>query len=171
MAAQKTGDGLDQFIFRIGGGKFLFGSGEEDAAQHIALGQDGGGAGYPVAVVALDDRLGIVALLILLDPSPFHDLHHGLGEGPVGQLPLARAGHRQTGVPVGDDGHTAGGFIEGVAHLPYKIPKTAHEGIFFENDPAVTVRINLQGVALGGNRERFRPVWSGNSDGFFPAVP
>ena len=148
MAAQEARNGLDQLILGLVVLQAALGAGEEYAAQHISLGENRGGAGHQVGVAALTDGDGGGALLVLIDLAAFHDLLQGGGDLLVGQLPPARTGGGNAAVPVGDNGDLAGGLVQGFAHLAGEVAQPAHQGIFFEDDPAVLIGIDLQRVAL-----------------------
>ena len=58
------------------------------------------------------------------------------------------ASSRRAGVPIGNYGNPSGGLVQSLAHLAGEVAQSTHQGIFFKNDAAVFVGIDLQGVAL-----------------------
>ncbi|MPN03717.1 hypothetical protein SDC9_150949 [bioreactor metagenome] len=78
----------------------------------------------------------------------------------VHQIPSGSAGHCDTGVPVGNYGDAAGGFIQGLTQLSRKIPQTAHQGILFENNAAILVGVYFQWIALSDAHGSANFLWN-----------
>lgn len=147
MAAQETCDGLGQLMLGLGHLQVVLFTEEGHAAQHVPLGQNGGGGGEDIPVGVVADRQGGLAGLMLVELAALHDLGQGGGDALVGELPPAAAGHGQADVPVGDGDHLAGGLVEGLAQLGGEVPQPAHEGVFLKHH-TVPVGEDLQGVSL-----------------------
>lgn len=148
MPAQEPGDGLGQLIVGFTAGQFALRAHKEHTAQYVALGQNGGGAGHKILAPVVAYRHRLVACLVLINLAALHNLLQLRGDPLVRQLPAGQARHGDAGIPVGDHGDLAGGLVQSLAHLAGEVAQAAHQGILFEDDAAVLVGIDLQGVAL-----------------------
>lgn len=148
MPAQEASNGLHQLVVGFAGFYVVIAADKQNTAQHISLGEDGGGAGDEIFVVLIADKQRVVPCAVLVNLPALHNLLQFGGNPLVGQLPARRARHRNAGIPVGNHSNLTGGFVERLTHLPGKVSQTAHEGVFLKNDFAVFVGVYLQWVAL-----------------------
>lgn len=70
MAAQETCDGLGQLMLGLGHLQVVLFTEEGHAAQHVPLGQNGGGGGEDIPVGVVADRQGGLAGLMLVELRP-----------------------------------------------------------------------------------------------------
>ena len=148
VASQEAGDGLQQGPFGLTGNPAPFGVRQQQTAQHIALGDDGGGQRDEEAGFALRDQEGGCAGLVLVELTRFQDVLQGRGDRFLHPFPPNQTSQGDDAVPVGDDGRLMNGLVDGLADLTGKFAQATHHGVFFEDDFPVLVRVDLQRVAL-----------------------
>ena len=147
LLAEKTGDRLRKREFYVRARPAAVLADKQHTAHHIALGYDRCGDGHAEFLLAVGNR-DTAAAVEAIGAAPLHDVLKSCGDALIHKLTLSPAGNCDHRVPVADCGDSVGGFVQAVAYLRCKVGQLADGGVFFENDLAVLVGVNLQRVAL-----------------------
>ena len=148
LTAEKTGHGLHELLLALAElGRAVLQQ-EHHAAHEIALGDDRRGHADVIPVGGVGRMQQHVAGLMAVAAAQFHQLLELLRAALVGQLALRHAVDGDDRVAVADRGDMPGVFADRLADLPGELAEIAHRGIFFKDDLAVLLRIDLQRVAL-----------------------
>lgn len=91
---------------------------------------------------------GLGSRLVLIDLTALHQPLQLRGDLLVLDLTPGGAGDGHAVVPIGDDCDLAGGAADGLTQLAGELGHAPHEGILFEDDPAVPVRVDFQRVTF-----------------------
>lgn len=151
MFSQEGGRRLGQLVVDLVGRLALPVLRKDDAAQHIALGQDGGGSAHMERGPVGAEGNGLGSRLVLIDLTALHQPLQLRGDLLVLDLTPGGAGDGHAVVPIGDDCDLAGGAADGLTQLAGELGHAPHEGILFEDDPAVPVRVDFQRVTVIDN--------------------
>lgn len=121
---------------------------EHHTAEHVSLGQDRCGHRDGVILRRLDRSGRAAARFRAHGAAVFHDLLQRLADRFFQQFLFPAAGYGDHAVAVTYGDRPARGLVERFADLCGIAAQLAHGRIFFENDLAVLLRVDLQRVTL-----------------------